>query len=208
MINLLKPGQIINIITINGKNDYKSKIENISNDGSLLIDTPIHNGHLIPLRIGIKLKIIFFNRRGQFFFNGMIINRFSGHLSYLQIKPISEISKLQRRQYYRLEKILEFKYKKLEDATGTFNKGYIKNISGGGLKVRIKEKLETNKEIICILSFDIPDDEIFVKSMVIRCELIDGSYETALKFIDIEDSVRERIISYIFKEERKLKKKY
>ncbi|SNX55498.1 flagellar brake protein [Thermoanaerobacterium sp. RBIITD] len=205
MLNL-KPGQKIEIKIGKSKNTYVSKVEDMSKDGTLLIEAPIHNGHLVPVRIGAKLNISYFNKKGLFTFDSIVINRFSGNLSLLQLKKITDITRLQRRQYYRLEKVLEFNYKLSEDEEGVEN-GIIKDISGGGFKAKVKKKLPEESTILCYIKLNELFKEIMLKCKIIRCNFVDDGYEIAVQYIDLEDKIRERIISFIFEEQRKLKKR-
>ncbi|AST59011.1 type IV pilus assembly [Thermoanaerobacterium thermosaccharolyticum] len=202
----IKPGQKIEISIGKSNNKYTSKIDDISADGTLLIEAPMHNGHFVPVRIGAKLNITFFNKNGIYTFDGIVINRFLGNISFIQLKRITDIEKLQRRQFFRLEKIMEFKYKKFDDSE-IMEKGVIKDISGGGFRAKVKKKLEVGTEIICFLNLDDEFEEIAQKCKVIRCNFFEDGYEIAVQYADIEDRLREKIISFIFKEQRKLKRR-
>lgn len=198
--NLL-PGQKLRLLIGKSKNIYLSQVEDISKDGTILIDSPIHNSHIVPIRIGSVIQVIFFNKQGLFIFYAKVINRFTGNLSLLHITPISSVERLQRRQYFRLEKTIPFTYIIKDDQDGKIYKGIIEDISGGGLKCKVDIKLEVGTIIICNFVLEC---EINVTGKVIRFdEFKEKGYEIGICYIDIDERIREKIISYIFKEQRK-----
>lgn len=197
----LLPGQKLRISIGKSKNMYLSQVEDMSDDGTILIDSPIHNNHVVPVRIGSVIQVIFFNKLGLFIFYAKVINRFTGNLSLLHIIPISSVERLQRRQYFRLEKIIPFTYIIKDDPDGKIYKGIIEDISGGGLRSKVDNKLEVGTIIICNFKLEC---EINVTGKVIRFdEFKEKAYEIGICYIDIDERIREKIISYIFQEQRK-----
>ncbi|MDI6604131.1 MAG: flagellar brake protein [Thermoanaerobacteraceae bacterium] len=207
MLKNLKPGQRIEIGIGRNKKYYFTKVEDVSKDGTILIDTPIYHNHLVPIHLSSIIQIIFFNKNGQFAFDAEVINKFSGNLSFLQVKQISEITKIQRRKYYRLEKIIPFTYKEADDEKENFFTGLIKDISGEGFKAVIKHRNTNNSIIFCNIKLSDLLKEIAVKGKIIRCDLNKDRYEIGVQFVDINDKLRDQIITFIFEEERKYKKR-
>ncbi|MDI3500307.1 MAG: hypothetical protein PWP18_485 [Thermoanaerobacter sp.] len=203
-INLL-PGQKLRIGLNNGKTMYSSQVQDISKNGTILIDTPVYSGHLVPVRIGSIVQIIYFTKQGLFTFYAKVLNRFSGKLALLEIMPISSVERLQRRQYFRLEKVIPFTYTISGGEEDKVYKGLIQDISGGGLRCKVDKKLEVGTIINCVFTLD---QEITVSGKVVRYEeLLEKGYEIGLCYVDIDEKVREKIISYIFEEQRKSRQK-
>ena len=203
-INLL-PGQKLRIGLNNGKTMYSSQVQDISKNGTILIDTPVYSGHLVPVRIGSIIQVIYFTKQGLFTFYAKVLNRFSGKLALLEIMPISSVERLQRRQYFRLEKVIPFTYTIIGEEEDKVYKGLIQDISGGGLKCKVDKKLEVGTVINCVFTLD---QEITVSGKVVRYEeLLEKGYEIGLCYVDIDEKVREKIISYIFEEQRKSRQK-
>ncbi|SHE60081.1 c-di-GMP-binding flagellar brake protein YcgR, contains PilZNR and PilZ domains [Thermoanaerobacter uzonensis DSM 18761] len=202
-INLL-PGQKLRIGLNNGKTMYSSQVQDISKNGTILIDTPVYSGHLVPVRIGSIVQVIYFTKQGLFTFYAKVLNRFSGKLALLEIMPISNVERLQRRQYFRLEKVIPFTYTISEEEDKVY-KGLIQDISGGGLKCKVDKKLEVGTIINCVFTLD---QEITVSGKVVRYdESLEKGYEVGICYVDIDEKVREKIISYIFEEQRKSRQK-
>ncbi|ABY94888.1 MULTISPECIES: flagellar brake protein [Thermoanaerobacter] len=203
-INLL-PGQKLRIGLNNGKTMYSSQVQDISKNGTILIDTPVYSGHLVPVRIGSIIQVIYFTKQGLFTFYAKVLNRFSGKLALLEIMPISSVERLQRRQYFRLEKVIPFTYTIIGEEEDKVYKGLIQDISGGGLKCKVDKKLEVGTVINCVFTLD---QEITVSGKVVRYEeLLEKGYEIGVCYVDIDEKVREKIISYIFEEQRKSRQK-
>ncbi|AIS52509.1 putative glycosyltransferase [Thermoanaerobacter kivui] len=197
----LQPGQKLRLGIGNSQTMYSSQVQDISKDGSILIDTPIYSGHLVPVRVGSIIQVIYFTKQGLFTFYAKVLNRFSGKLPLLEIMPISSVERLQRRQYFRLEKIIPFTYTIKDDEEGKVYKGIIQDISGGGLRCKVDKKLEIGTVINCNFTLN---KEISVSGKVVRFEeLLEKGYEIGLCYIDIDEKMREKIISYIFEEQRK-----
>jgi c-di-GMP-binding flagellar brake protein YcgR len=184
---------------------YSSQVQDISKNGTILIDTPVYSGHLVPVRIGSIIQVIYFTKQGLFTFYAKVLNRFSGKLALLEIMPISSVERLQRRQYFRLEKVIPFTYTIIGEEEDKVYKGLIQDISGGGLKCKVDKKLEVGTVINCVFTLD---QEITVSGKVVRYEeLLEKGYEIGVCYVDIDEKVREKIISYIFEEQRKSRQK-
>lgn len=201
----LQPGQKLRLGLNNSQNMYSSQVQDISKNGTILIDTPVYSGHLVPVRIGSIVQIIYFTKQGLFTFYAKVLNRFSGKLALLEIMPISSVERLQRRQYFRLEKVISFTYTISGGEEDKVYKGLIQDISGGGLRCKVDKKLEVGTIINCVFTLD---QEITVSGKVVRYEeLLEKGYEIGLCYVDIDEKVREKIISYIFEEQRKSRQK-
>ncbi|MBE3592657.1 MAG: flagellar brake protein [Thermoanaerobacter sp.] len=201
----LQPGQKLRLGLNNSQNMYSSQVQDISKNGTILIDTPVYSGHLVPVRIGSIVQIIYFTKQGLFTFYAKVLNRFSGKLALLEIMPISSVERLQRRQYFRLEKVIPFTYTISGGDEDRVYKGVIQDISGGGLRCKVDKKLEVGTIINCVFTLD---QEVTVSGKVVRYEeLLEKGYEIGLCYVDIDEKVREKIISYIFEEQRKSRQK-
>ncbi|MDP9749931.1 flagellar brake protein [Thermoanaerobacter pentosaceus] len=200
----LQPGQKLRLGLNNSQNMYSSQVQDISKNGTILIDTPVYSGDLVPVRIGSIVQVIYFTKQGLFTFYAKVLNRFSGKLALLEIMPISNVERLQRRQYFRLEKVIPFTYTISEEEDKVY-KGLIQDISGGGLKCKVDKKLEIGTIINCVFTLD---QEITITGKVVRYdELLEKGYEVGICYVNISEKVREKIISYIFEEQRKSRQK-
>ena len=132
----------------------------------------------------------------------------------------------QRREYYRLNCVLDMEVRFLEKSEITavlgnrdyvamglpVRRGVIVDISGGGIRFVTDRVYEPDSLIYCkyILSLDGEDKEHVLASRVLRVKELEdkpGMYEHRAQYINIDAEEREEIIRYIFEEERKIRKR-
>lgn len=212
--SLIKPGDNIEIeITKKDSNllVMKSNVINTMTNNTVIISTPIHKGRIYPIQIGKKINIIFYKKNtGKYYFVGEVIKRANRkNLSIIYIKKVGSIHKMQRRDYFRLNIILNVDIEIIEN--DDFNKkirAITKDISGGGLRIICKEKLNLYSLLKCTIPLE--NESIKINGEVVRCNLIPDSisrYDVGIKFIDVDETIRKKIISFIFKKQRKIIKK-
>jgi len=88
------------------------------------------------------------------------------------------------------------------------------SISASGMKIDIDEATVPGQKIaLCIIFPFVPPFKMFVTGEVTRCILLEPEYpgdrvlyETGIKFLDLSEENRERVIKYIFKRQRELLK--
>lgn len=195
------------------KNKYVSQILDIIDDNIYIISGPIQKSALVPLHVGSLIEITYFRAdKGRFIFKAKIIEREYENIYKLKIEKISCITKLQERNYYRLSVKLNVQ-KRHNTVIDNHKKEVIENciakdISGGGIRIFCNYQ-HTVKDLVK-LDIAISDFNITVTGIVTRVQEIENdNYKFALgiKFTEIEDKDRERLIKYIFEQQRKLRKK-
>ncbi|MCT4545406.1 MAG: flagellar brake protein [Vallitalea sp.] len=194
------------------KNDkkYISIIQDIDED-EIVISAPIENGKIIPLEIGSSYILDIYTSGGLFKCKASVARRYKKNNLYFIVFEIkSEMVKSQRRQYYRLSCVLPIAFTNIQE--DNWYEGLIIDISGGGLRFNSKYKIDINDELKCKIKLDINNvvHDIEVKGRVILSQIIDFEtmrYETRIKFYDIFNEDREKIIKFIFEEDRKRRKR-
>jgi Predicted glycosyltransferase len=149
--------------TVTNKQYVSQVLDFIDNDKAK-IAMPIENARIIPLGITDKYTMCFYTSKGLFQCIGEITDRYKEENLYiLDVQFLSELEKFQRRQYYRLECILDISYRviqkeemiilskierddfegegekevcleKLNELQSQWNTGVITDISGGGAR--------------------------------------------------------------------------
>lgn len=95
---------------------YVSQLLDISPDDKLNIAMPIEKGRIIPLSVGDKYSVRFYANKGLYQCKALITDRYRNNNIYIiVIQLISELEKYQRRQYFRLECLLDIKYHVITD---------------------------------------------------------------------------------------------
>lgn len=192
-----------------------SQFECILPDDTMEILSPILEGRIYPVRRETRMDVIYQKDGEVYKFAAEAIDRrLEGNIHLLKIKPLSEEERIQRRYFYRFSCIRDIEYRVFadkdasEEERGAFRRGITKDISGGGicLCTDIKPEIGWYVEGRLHLKRNIP----FIGRVVRLIDARDDSrfdYEVGIEFDDITNMNRERIIGYIFDEQRKLLKK-
>lgn len=208
--NFFEIGDKLEIKVIDGYVDVNKELvsqlmEKISND-EYIVAMPIYKGKVINIPKGSKVRIIYsIKEKGIYYFDAKVIYRNNDNIPYIKIKQIDETKIKQRRNYYRLPISNKISIYDEEDFIAD---GYTKNLSEGGLRFISDVKLDLNKVVICNICID--DKKLNIKSEVIRCNVYEKNleqFEISLRFIELSKSIRDYIVSYIFKQQRILRQK-
>lgn len=196
----------------------KSEFEWLEEDDLVVIAAPIYQGELYKIRLGAIIDIYYINKRSLYKFKSTLIERdIREGLSLLKLKAISDIEKIQRRQYYRLECILPIKYCVYNDQSDTqkgheniYQDSFTKDLGGGGLNVLFVDEVQLNTIVEFKLELNEKSSINFIGKVIRAAD--NGKqnkykYEVGIVFKKIDNKARESIISFILQEQRKLIKK-
>ncbi len=220
-IELVKLEQII-------RNDaekkvYISKVYDVMPNRMLQIAMPIFEGKIVPLEVGGKFSACFYTGNGLLASNCTVEKRYkSGNLFYLEIKLLSEPTKVQRREYYRYNIKLDCQIRPITDKefeTGVpedtsvpevnlpSNPGRTLDLSGGG--VRLVERVTLKKNDYVKVTFVLPFPEgaqrFIMLARVLSSNLMEGKgdlYEQRMEFLRVKSEERDAIVRFIFERER------
>lgn len=211
-----------------GRKLYKSTVYDVEENGNVEILMPMEQTKLVLLPLDAEYETFFFTNSGVFKGNIRIVDREKAGNMYLFIAElISNLSKHQRREFYRFNTILETDIQAVsEEQAQTIGKGLahlvnlndkshavIVDISGGGTRFVSRKPEKVDSIIYMNFKLNMPDGqppkEFEVASRVIVCNEIPNrknEYELRTKFVYMDNTTREDIIKYIFNEERKNRK--
>lgn len=210
------------------KHIYMSKIMDVTSDDRIEVLMPFEKGKVVLLPVDGEYSLCFYSTRGLFQCYARIVDRYrSDNMYILVLDLISELQKLQRREYYRFSCALELKSrlcskeeleafernrKYLVDADIGLQRSVVVDISGGGLRFVANFKYEEGSTIYC--SYSLPGNTnekeyemICTVLKVSELESRPGLYEHRIQYVYIDETSREDIIHFIFEEERKIRKK-
>lgn len=169
------------------------------------------------LRVGDRLSGIVYDKDNVISFDALITDRIIGELPIYEISIIENLSKVQRREDVRVDCNLPILYTNnkfllrlgLNDESTDdiilnnekyFNKGWISDLSAGGIRFSCNRKYSLDD--ILLLIFDLNSDMIIVTGRIVYKSIKATSEKTlyvyGIKFVDINDDKREKIISYNF----------
>lgn len=191
------------------ENMYKATIQDMG-DSEILISIPVKDGIYLTLNNDTVIENIFYDEKGNVFsYKAKVIGRhIEKDIPFYKLTKPYDIKKIQRRDYVRVNLIQIINYVKEMDLKKEIKKeeeyenALLLDLSGGGMKVKIKEKLEKDDLIIANLKYE--NEKITIKGKIIRVEKTeDKRFICGVAFVDIDNSTREKIIRTVFKIMRK-----
>ena len=200
---------------------YKSQVLDLKENGNLEISMPVERGKLVLLPLGIRMEFIFFSKGTLYRAVGQVRERYKRENVYmLEIELKSQISKYQRREFFRFPCIMDMNYYTIEEQEAALKTGEalfielqeaegksrdreyagrIVDLSGGGIRFRTDLQNENL------------DKQYYIIGTIISCikteKTPETPYEARAKFLITDSSVREEIIRFIFEEERKARQR-
>lgn len=209
-------GDKIEVVTNYGhssreKSSY-SLVQDIPDNRSLLITLPMAAGHPVILEPEQVVRINFFRSDGEFYFSARVVERIKlESMLLVRIVQISALERLQRRNFFRFRTILPvlFRFVQNDEPHDRYYKGHATDISGGGIRLYTEKFIAINSQIECRIKIH-GTQEIVLNGKVIRVKKVQDAekqYDIGICFVDIPEKIRDKIISFIFEEQRSLRQK-
>jgi len=222
----------INYLHQNNGKTYKSSVCDIISDKELEISMPTDEGKIVVFQVGIECQFYFYTQKGLFTCDAVITGRARrDNFLVLTARVTSGMKKFQRRDYYRVNCMLDFAYYKVTDEVAALettedlfeeitNPDYIvqkmlgrtRDLSGGGIRFTSNEILKKGDKLLCVLRLenDKMDHMFYLVAEVIDCSTIEqvrDKWVVRAKWIFKNNKDRDLIVRYVFEEDRKLRKK-
>ena len=210
------------------KHIYMSKVMDVISDDRIEILMPFEHGRIVLLPVDAEYSLCFYSTKGLYSCFAKIVDRYRSDNMYILVLDLtSELSKLQRREYYRFSCALELKsrlctreeleaFEKnrkylVDPEAGELKRSVVVDISGGGLRFVANFRYDEGSTIYC--SYNLPGNTVRKYEMichVLKVQELEnraGLFEHRIQYIYIDENSREDIIHFIFEEERKIRKK-
>ena len=181
---------------------YISQFVQWEKDNVASIVVPTYKGHFLPVTIDAIYELHFLAKSGLYRCRGKVISRGKvGNIATAIVKIISDLEKVQRRQYYRMSCLMPMYYSLLDDSYKeiykekkkglsleqrediasklanqefTFQKGIVLDISGGGLRFNSKEKQKAGD--VYLLQPELPEvlsrKISYLLGRIVSCKLL------------------------------------
>ncbi len=204
--DILKINQNIKIEVKEGpyQGGYTSKIADIFSD-SIGIVTPYMQEEIVSLRIGLEIEVFLTGDRAAYRFDSRIVDRKRDEVPLLIISLPENIIRIQRRDYFRIDVNKGIKYRRV-DEDEEYRETTTADISGGGVKMAVNEKLEN--DTIVEVKLDIPGlKEIPLQARVVNQYNLPGGRAVGIEFTDINIKQQDIIIGWMFDYQRNLRNK-
>lgn len=214
--DVLRTGDKIEIVTLTklSKRDVASfsLVQDINADDSVLITLPMLEGNPVVLEPEQVIRINFFRANGEFFFDAKVVGRVkSGLMVLFKVVQISPVEKLQRRNDFRLKTVLQVKFRCISGKKGedVYYKAHAMDISGGGIRLYTEQSIDVKSSIECKIKL-LDKQEVILNGTVLRVNPVQDAekhYDIGVSFVDMPEKTKEKIISFIFSQQRKLRSK-
>ena len=190
---------------------YPSRVEEIRDD-SLVLAMPISRGEIVTLRRDTPITINFMLSGANHVFEATILERIREPLPVFVVKMPSEAKKKQRRSWVRVPASMKISYTTVKDKS-IIDELYLEaqtiDISGGGLLFYSDRGYRPGERMKVILH--LPKRPLEIRAKVVRSMLIPDQqprlYQTGVEFTDIRERQRDRVMKYVFEQQRMLIKK-
>ena len=147
------------------KHIYMSKVMDITSDDRIEVLMPFEHGKLVLLPVDGEYSLCFYSPKGLFQCYSKIVDRYRSENMYILVLDLmSELQKLQRREYYRFSCALELKSRLcskeeveafennrryLVDPGTLLQRSVVVDISGGGLRFVANFQYDEGSTIYC-----------------------------------------------------------
>lgn len=208
MVNLdLKVNSRIEVVA--DEKSYKALIIDIEDD-NIKINIPVRNDEYLMLYKDDKIEINSYLDEGKCFnyYCNVISKGKDNNVIYYKLTLPYDVRRIQRRNFFRVNLLEDVTYKNITNKTEKeieelpYKSGIMIDLSGGGLKVKTKEKLKGND--IIVMRIKMTSIEVKLKGQIVRIETaIDNNFLYGVKFLDITEMESDRIIRELFEIMRK-----
>lgn len=181
---------------------YVSQLVNFVDQDVIHIASPIGNNRILVLEVGESYNLCFYSNKGLYQCNCVVINNHKeNNVIIAAVRITSDLEKLQRRQYYRLECVHEIEYraitreeeilenkvrlddfknveersecrKKLNQLNLNWQKASITDISGGGARFNSKEGHMTGDKVRIRFDFILGNE---LRKLLINAQMISST---------------------------------
>lgn len=231
---IIRPGDKIDINFLhqnNGKT-YKSSVFDFLDSYTLEIGMPTEGGKMVIFNLGFECQLYFYTSKGLYTCEAVVVQRYKkGNFFLLAMRMKTGLKKFQRREFYRLECLIDFSYYRISKEVAqlgseneflklTLSPEYIieqkfactRDISGGGIRFTAKEEIEIGQLILIVIRLNNEkiDHTFYLVADVISCELApqtESRWIVRAKFRHKDPKIRDTIVRYVFEQDRKLRKK-
>lgn len=188
---------------------YKALIIDVDDD-DIKINIPVKDGEYLTLDRGETIEFNLYMEEGQCFncYCKVLSRGKDNNVIYYKLALPHKVKKIQRRNFFRVSLLEEINYKNITDKTDDeiqelkYIDATMVNLSGGGVKIKTKEKLK-NEDMV-IVKISIKGIETELKGQIVRVETApDNELLCGVKFLEITDAEADRIISELFEIMRK-----
>lgn len=189
---------------------YKSNVQD--NTGEIIaLSVPYKSSYYVIPEAGEKVEIIYYDSNDKVYkFTSKVLGKKSVGIPVILVEKPKLLERIQRRNFVRINYLNSIDYcfvennmdfSKINDLGITkyhFKKGRLLDISGGGMRINVKDKAKIGDKIFIKIEF--PPREFYIGCSIVRCDKdLGNTLNLGVKYEKIENHEREAIIRFIFK---------
>lgn len=188
---------------------YWSRIEEINGD-TITIAAPMKESLPIWIARGTKIRVDIPYEGKRYSFYATVLQVSEGDLSTWTITYPDKLETINLRAFFRLDVSLDAAVK-LDEEDARWCKCMVTNLSGNGALLSIKKDFPAEVDAEVVLRLALPDEDVMelVGKVVRRSEVPSAPdlVQLALHFPDITSFAQDRIMKYLFEQQRKLRQR-
>jgi len=194
----------------NNIQQFASRIEEII-EGYMIIAMPMEKGHPIFQARGSTFYGRIFDESGVYAFKSTFIDRKMNPLPIWIVSRPFDIEKTQQRSFVRFDIALPVlvQYITAEEEEEVALNLVTKDLSGGGLQVISNRRIKVGKRVQ--IKLDCPEYGTFeIMGEIIRVQKPQDDRQVfwiSIRFIDIQETIRDKISKFIFKKQLEQRQK-
>jgi|GEM_PF-815759 len=198
--------------------EYTSQVVDLHGKDFMDVLIPIHKNQDVYLRVDSIVKIVLPKGDAVYEFKAVVYEKLFGRVPLLRLKMISEVNKIQRRNFYRLKLMRDIEARKLLKAAdqekdqgkkfGEIFNCYLNDISAGGVQISTKEDIQEGDTLE--MRIDLNGIELVAYGIIVRRTLTvspRAPFSYGVKFDKLSESDKNKLSKFVFEEQRKLIKK-
>ncbi|ADG82372.1 flagellar brake protein [Thermincola potens] len=195
-----------------GINKFKSRVEGIT-EKNLVVAAPMVNRQIVPLKIGTQVTVSYLDNAALYTFDTVVLATDLKPVPTLTLDKPYNIKRVQRRNFVRIDAKIPMTFCLLKEnleKNSDFYYATTIDISGGGIMFSTENPLHLGDLLEIHMAF--PDGvNVLAIGKVVRV-IKNGQgdqqmYSVGIEFNIIEESERDKIIRYIFNQQRELRRK-
>ncbi len=192
--------------------EYRSQVIELHDNDLLDVLIPIHKNQDVYLKQDTLLKLVVSKGEAVYELRAVIYEKLFGRIPLYRLRFLSEVNKIQRRNFYRLRLMRDVEAALVEDLKtrkyGERFKCNLHDISAGGVHISSSKELQEKDMIEFTLNLN--GKKLVAFGIIVRRTLTENTrapYAYGVKFDRMSDFERNEITKYIFEEQRRLIKK-
>lgn len=202
----------VRILTGSWQGLYSTYVEGVDQT-ALTIAQPMYGGVHIPLLVGEEVTVEFIDGGERLAFSSHVLGHFTQVVPIvsLMLPAPGSVRRHQQRDFVRVDVNLPLRYRLVpakppesdeEKGEAPYHEGRTLDISGSGAQVVAHEPYSVGTRLDLLLT--LPGDSLVIEAEVIRVAESSNPREAWLgvRFTRVDERDRERIVRYIFAEQR------